>query len=59
MQDIIKKKPKYSSVNYQVLMEPELKMRLMELKMFHEIDVPEHIRQLIRDWVKEIEERIK
>lgn len=40
-------------------MEPELKMRLMELKTFYDIDVPEHIRELIRNWVKEVEKEIK
>jgi hypothetical protein len=41
------------------LMEPELKMRLMELRLFHEIDVPEHVRKLIRDWLDEIEKELK
>ena len=44
---------------YALLMEPELKMRLAELKTFHEIDVPECIRELIRAWVLEIESKLR
>ena len=51
------KKPK-STVNYQILLEPELKMRLTEFKLFYDIDVPEEIRQLIRDWVVRVEESL-
>ena len=47
------------TVNYQLMVEPELKMRLMELKTFHQIDVPEHIREMLREWVKRVEEALR
>ena len=43
---------------YQLLIEPELKQRLIELRTFYEIDVPEHIRELIRAWVEKAEKEI-
>lgn len=60
MQDVIKlKKPRAKQVNYQLLMEPELKIKLAELKIFHDIDVPESLRELIREWVSNLEEKVK
>ena len=53
---MLKTKPvKYHTANYQVLMEPELKQKLMEFRLFYEIDVPEHVRELLREWVKKVE----
>jgi len=55
----LKRKPNRNyTAFYQLLIEPELKMRLIELRTFHEIDVPEHIRELIREWVKNIEKEV-
>lgn len=54
-----RKSPNNYPVNYQVMMEPELKQRLVELKTFHNIDVPEHVRQLLREWVKIVEEKLR
>ena len=59
MQNVIKlKKPRAKQVNYQLLMEPELKIKLAELKIFHDIDVPESLRELIREWVSKTEVEI-
>ena len=52
------KSPKYNTGFYAVLLPSELKMRLTELKTFHEIDVPEEIRQLISNWVTQVEHEI-
>jgi hypothetical protein len=43
---------------YALLMEPELKMKLAELKTFHEIDVPESIRELLREWAEKVHKEI-
>jgi hypothetical protein len=40
---------------YAFLLEPELKMKLTELKTFHDVDVPECIRELLRKWTLEVE----
>jgi hypothetical protein len=58
MHAVIKLKKTNKQVNYQLLMEPELKIRLAELKIFHDIDVPESLRELIRAWVRKIEAEI-
>ena len=52
------KTPKYNTGFYAVLMPSELKMRLTELKTFHDIDVPEEIRRLILNWVNQVENEI-
>lgn len=41
------------------MMEPELKQRIMELKVFYNIDCPEHIRELIRLWIEKVDEQLK
>jgi len=43
---------------YAFLLEPELKMKLAELRIFHEIDVAESIRDMLRKWVIEIEKEV-
>ena len=55
MNELRYKHRKNNTAYYSLLIEPELKMRLMELRTFHEIDVPEHVRTLLKKWVDETE----
>lgn len=43
---------------YAFLLEPELKMKLSEFKTFHDIDVAESIREMLRKWVVETEKEV-
>ena len=43
---------------YPILLEPELKIRLVEFKTFYDIDVPEMVRELLREWVKKVDEEL-
>ena len=58
MTHLRRKHPNRYNVNYQLMMEPELKQRIMELKVFYNIDCPEHIRELIRQWIKVVEKEL-
>lgn len=58
MHSLKKKIPQYNTALYSILLSPELKMRLVELKTFHEIDVPEMIRKLIKDWVNAVDQEM-
>jgi len=55
---ILKKVPQYNTALYSIMLSPELKMRLTELKTFHEIDVPNMVRKLLRDWVNAVEQEM-
>ena len=59
MAHLRRKYPHRYNVNYQLMMEPELKQRIMELKVFYNIDCPEHIRELIRLWIEKVDEQLK
>lgn len=50
----LKKSNRNLTASYTLLLTPEMKERLVELKTFHEVDVPQLIRNFLTKKIKEI-----
>lgn len=53
------KAPQYNTAFYAILLPPETKMRLAELKTFYNIDVPEEIRNMLKLWLDKIDDEMR